>query len=226
MSWIPSPEDIEKMADGIRRLTAAADQVRSGVERYLDRSNDYAGELFNEIGDDGCTDSITETDLLAVSLLDMSIPPRAVRNLIHEPASRQRIQALLGKVPVEIPLWEAEDVHLDACLDLWGLVRGIRGMGRTRTSKLLARKRPHLMPIGTTSWTLGSSVLETSGARFARCSKTSRCEIRSKSSGQIPRPPPSPHFVSSTLPCGCTGGSSIWAPTLRHITLLPHPCHP
>jgi hypothetical protein len=147
MTWTHERKDAEKIRVGLEDLIARESEVRAGVERYLDKDNDYAAELFNDLGGGGTSSSVTEVDLLAVALLDMSIPPRAVRSLIQNAEVREEVAAELRQVPVDLVLWEAEDTHLDSCLAVWDRVRAVRGMGRTRTSKLLARKRPHLMPI-------------------------------------------------------------------------------
>jgi hypothetical protein len=65
------------------------------------------------------------------------------------------IQQLLMAIPRAIPLWEASDDQIgtgSAAWTLWDLLRhradnDLTGTGRVTTSKLLARKRPLLIPI-------------------------------------------------------------------------------
>ena len=76
-------------------------------------------------------------------MLDVRFGPTAVRELLGS----VEIRAALAAVPDGIPIWEASEDDLGVANDLWSLVRAIDGVGRTRASKLLARKRPQLVPI-------------------------------------------------------------------------------
>jgi hypothetical protein len=53
----------------------------------------------------------------------------------------------LANFPEAVPLWETTTEDLGAATHLWDLLRNVDGIGRTRASKLLARKRPHTLPI-------------------------------------------------------------------------------
>lgn len=55
--------------------------------------------------------------------------------------------ALLAEVPHDIDLWEASAEHLEPAYALYRRIRMLDGVGPTRTSKLMARKRPRLIPI-------------------------------------------------------------------------------
>jgi hypothetical protein len=59
------------------------------------------------------------------------------------------VESLLAAIPTAADLWTDpelldDDSHANR---LWALVRSHDGVGRTITSKLLAAKRPHLIPI-------------------------------------------------------------------------------
>jgi hypothetical protein len=102
--------------------------------------------MFDDLGENP-TDRFSADDLVAVSLLDVRFGPEPVRALLVEHVADR----LLAEVPTSLPLWEAD---YDAVLGesssagrLWRSLRDIRGIGRTRVSKLLARKRPALLPI-------------------------------------------------------------------------------
>lgn len=132
-----STEDIRKQ---IRRVIA--DPGAELVAAYY-REPHFAGDLFDNLGDND-TNAITNDDLLAVSLLDTAFGPAAVREL----RSSTTAAKYLKDIDPDEPLWG--DIDLDAgsaSYDLWTLIRQARGAGRTRTSKLMARKRPHLFPI-------------------------------------------------------------------------------
>ena len=92
---------------------------------------------------------ITADDIVAVSLLGVDVPAFASLQILG-PDSR-RISGLLEQLPRLQKLGETE---IDALLDpshpamrLWVLLRSIPGMGSTKVSKLMARKRPHLIPV-------------------------------------------------------------------------------
>jgi Family of unknown function (DUF6308) len=60
----------------------------------------------------------------------------------------QPATAMLAKISAVSTLWEASDTQLAAVDRLWDLLtRGPDGVGPARASKLLARKRPRLVPV-------------------------------------------------------------------------------
>lgn len=110
----------------------------------------YSGAHFETLGgrwDELPPDEITASDLLAVSTLSVDVPASAtIRILGPEVAT---ISRLLRSIPADTDLPDAPDNLVDggAAADLWALLRAMPGMGPTTTSKLLARKRPRLVPI-------------------------------------------------------------------------------
>lgn len=118
------------------------------VAAYFDPSHGFAGALFDGLDPSNLLtknprDDFTADDIAAVSLLNVRFGPVAVRSLLTSASIRKA----LTSVPHDVPLWEATPADLTAVAELWRLVRSIDGVGRTRASKLLARKRPHLVPI-------------------------------------------------------------------------------
>jgi hypothetical protein len=101
--------------------------------------------LFDELGQH-VDDQFTTDDLLAASLLDVRFTPTAVRRLVVD----GKANSLLAEIrnDPEVPLWNADLGRDSAAWLLWDVLteRG-NGIGATRASKLLARKRPHLFPI-------------------------------------------------------------------------------
>lgn len=115
------------------------------VARYY-ADERFAGVLFDEFGENP-TDRFTADDLIAVSLLDVRFGPEAVRALLVDRVA----DSMLTDVPGDRLLWA---VDYDAVLSvnapagqLWKLLTDLHGVGGTRASKLLARKRPTLLPI-------------------------------------------------------------------------------
>lgn len=119
-------------------------------------SNLYAGRLFEQIGGGGDrTDRanvIDAHDLVAVQMLSVTIPPRVSAGLLQGSLGSE-LTALLADIPTNVPL--ADDRARRHIVDdspadrAWNLLRGNRktGMGRAKISKLLARKRPRLLPV-------------------------------------------------------------------------------
>jgi len=100
---------------------------------------------------------ITAEDLVAVSLLDVRFGAKAVHKLMIE----RTCDGVISALPPDLDLWVADDgviLKLEKALDV---LDELPGVGRTKASKLLARKRPRLAPIvdslveefyGSTGW--------------------------------------------------------------------------
>jgi hypothetical protein len=115
------------------------------VRRYYDRQSGFAGHTFDSLGS-GPTGEITCDDLLAVTLLDVSWKPPAVRALLVE--RTEEFNEQLCRIDSSATLWSDQGGQaLTNAESLWDLVVKLPGAGPTTTSKLLARKRPWLIPI-------------------------------------------------------------------------------
>ncbi|QOK24268.1 hypothetical protein IGS73_07975 [Janibacter indicus] len=94
---------------------------------------------------------MTAGDLIAVSCLSVKIPGAAAVRVLERQAGA--ISELLTAMPtVDATLWDLpEDAVANPeapASQLWRLLRGGRdGLGPTTTSKLMARKRAHLIPV-------------------------------------------------------------------------------
>jgi hypothetical protein len=144
---MPNPTDNARVRQSVSEIVGspfAQDLVRA----YFDPGRGFAGAMFDGLDTDrflanNPRDRFTADDIAAASLLDVRFGPTAIRALLGSDV----IQHALAAVPDQRPLWEATEEDLEAGSSLWRLVRDIDGVGRTRASKLLARKRPHLVPI-------------------------------------------------------------------------------
>lgn len=111
---------------------------------------DYSGAYFEILGDNP-PDRIIADDLVAVSLLSVDLQPHAMLRILEREALK--ITRLLRRVPVDVDLHAADPRLIEAgspADELWGVLRSYNepdGTGRVRTSKLLARKRPRLLPV-------------------------------------------------------------------------------
>jgi len=92
-------------------------------------------------------DEFTADDCMAVTLLSVNIPRQAAYRLLVK--DRARYSALLADVGPDRDLAEVAEPITDdrPASELYRAVRELPKVGRTKTSKLLARKRPALIPI-------------------------------------------------------------------------------
>lgn len=136
-------------------MTAASDRIavllgshsHELVATYFDPRSRFAGSSFDALAPVE-PDSFTPSDLLATGLLDVPFGPRAVRALLED--EREALEKQLACIPHDVDLWDATAEQLAPAYDLWrALKRSLQGMGvgPTRRSKLMARKRPRLVPV-------------------------------------------------------------------------------
>lgn len=117
----------------------------------------YTGSYFEELSavenDPG---TITAADLLAVQTLSVKVPARAAIGILGDLSPD--ITDLLAKIPASRDLASVTDSEHEGLLgkespaqQLWDLLRQTGkkrwGIGATTASKIMARKRPHLIPI-------------------------------------------------------------------------------
>lgn len=106
----------------------------------------FTGSQFEALADpDPFT--ITANDLIAVSMLSVTIPAATAAWLLGE--GRPLISSLLREIPADAHISDPNiDITEDgAANQLWALLRTGYDMGATKTSKLLAAKRPSLVPV-------------------------------------------------------------------------------
>ena len=104
-------------------------------------SRNFAGYRFDSLPENP-SERIVASDLVAVSLLDVTFRPEAVDALLSDGP----INNLLEKLPEGVDLWHARE-SVDDLLEIFGVLDDLHGIGPTKASKLLARKRPQLAPI-------------------------------------------------------------------------------
>ena len=92
---------------------------------------------------------IGPADFTAVSMLSVTVPAQAAIRLLGRDADE--ITDLLRQIPVDTDIIDVEADELatgSAVGRLWDVLRrGRDGLGKTKTSKLIAAKRPRLIPI-------------------------------------------------------------------------------
>ena len=90
----------------------------------------------------------TDADIVAVSMLSVDVPAQAVIELMLR--RRGELTELLENIPANVDLHRAPAELIkdgSTAWRLWETLDSIPGLGDTTVSKLLARKRPRLLPI-------------------------------------------------------------------------------
>lgn len=125
-----------------------ADDAAHVLARYLN-FRDYSGAWFDTIGGRGDAPDVahrfTPADLVAVSTLSVTIPGWVAVELLDRRA--EEFSDLLTAIPQDTDLHEATDEDLDAVFALQDALDTVTKVGHVTRSKLLARKRPRLVPI-------------------------------------------------------------------------------
>lgn len=112
----------------------------------------FTGAHFERLGGGGdrpaVADEFTPEDLIAVSMLSVSVVgDAALEILVHR---RKHLHELLRLVPTEQTLGDVDGSAIGPDWPAWQVyseLRTVPDIGPTTASKLLARKRPHLVPV-------------------------------------------------------------------------------
>ncbi|MFB7288113.1 DUF6308 family protein [Actinacidiphila glaucinigra] len=131
----------------------AVQLLREYWGRHSDGSPRFTGSRFERLAGGGDEPSVagrfTADDVMAVATLGVTLPARAALRLV-EPSAEDRYGALLEQLPADVELADA-DQHLIArggpAWQLWEHLRETDGIGPVAAGKLLARKRPRLLPV-------------------------------------------------------------------------------
>jgi hypothetical protein len=122
------------------------------VARYFDPASVFSGgqfERFCERGDaPEYKDRFTPADLLSVTLLDVTVPGLATIAILGDLAGH--LSEHLGAIPTDMDLWDAPLRCIEKGSEVdrlwWDLVR-LDGVASVIAAKLIARKRPRLIPV-------------------------------------------------------------------------------
>jgi hypothetical protein len=110
----------------------------------------YTGSYFDDLPVKAA-DSLMAEDIVAVACLSIHVPAAASVQILGK--QTDEIAALLADIPnsdlEDIPFEEHSERFGEgaSALTLWRLLRNHFGVGQTTASKLMARKRPGLIPI-------------------------------------------------------------------------------
>ena len=116
-------------------------------------SNDFTGSHFESFAGGGdaipVQDRITREDFLAVTCLGVYFPARATLDLL-ESGVAVGVAKQLSLIPNNVDLHSMATNPIaegSAAWKAWDLIDDLDDVGRTLTSKLLARKRPRILPV-------------------------------------------------------------------------------
>ncbi|QGG94381.1 DUF6308 family protein [Actinomarinicola tropica] len=151
-------DEHRQFVDAVMAIVTADDGAvaQNNIQRYFHPTEPFTGSKFEVLADRDRTNRITAADIVAVSTLSVNIPAEVAVWLLSE-AGQLRVSSLLANVPANTDLWDRPEL-LAPDGDLWRLwsllgtacwpepAKG-NGMGTTKISKLLATKRPRLVPI-------------------------------------------------------------------------------
>ncbi|MEU1884633.1 DUF6308 family protein [Micromonospora rifamycinica] len=128
----------------------------SDLRRYYLATGDaaFTGGQFDHLGGGGdrpeTAGAITADDLVAVELLGVRVPPRSALDLLQGPLG-ERVGVELARIPVDVALGTDKAYPLvvagGAADTAWRALRDADGIGWVIAGKLLARKRPRLVPV-------------------------------------------------------------------------------
>ncbi|MGI8681641.1 MAG: DUF6308 family protein [Mycobacteriales bacterium] len=147
-------EEISQCLDERVDDAAAVADLRTyfGGKRYEGRRF----ELYDQGGDrPEVANHFTAADIVALTSLSVRVGPNVSWRILHDDADE--LADLLAKVPRDADLWEVDQEVVQQgqpASDLWGRIRRMSekrsdnsGRRRATAYKLLARKRPRLLPV-------------------------------------------------------------------------------
>ncbi len=147
----------ERLARGVDIAQSVLDRpgVVDDVAAYYQRESNYAGATYLDL-DPADPYAFTSGDLLAVTLLSVTVEPQAVRLLLEMTATNRALRHLLTEdvLPLDADLAVAGEDALLAMAGLHEATKGALSPSHVKNgnrwvtaSKLCARKRPDLFPV-------------------------------------------------------------------------------
>lgn len=171
----------------------------------------FTGAAFDDFdpsGDRGVSrNTFTADDLVAVTMLSVSVPPAAALILLDR--NQPRFDALLEAIGPDRDLADVESVQPDRfpAHRLWHALRDLPGLGPTLVGKLMARKRPRLIPIFDSI--IDRYLLSGSGVLWLRCTPHSGKTVADFNAG-CSSCAPRPGCPSASRPSGSSTSSRGW----------------
>jgi hypothetical protein len=131
-------------SDAIARLRA--------YFRSVTPTSGFAGSRFERLGGGGDRPSVayefTAEDILALTMLSIDVPPLTTLQILGP--QRATLSALLRLIRTDVDFVDVEPAEIGpdwAPWRLWSKLMELDGIGWVTAGKLIARKRPRLIPI-------------------------------------------------------------------------------
>lgn len=112
----------------------------------------YSGAKFDSFAGGGdradVCNQFTADDLVAVTFLSVEVPAHAAIGIMETAVGS--LSQLLAEIPADVDLWDADESDVDASSPanrLFAELTSLRDIGWVTANKLLARKRPRLLPV-------------------------------------------------------------------------------
>lgn len=144
------------MSAGELRDVVSDERAIADLRAYfgLDGQQPFTGSHFERLSGGGdradVATRITADDLIAVQMLSVQVPPLVAVDLLEGPLGGN-LSELLQRVPVELEIGERDAAAVLAddapATEAWDLLTAQDGVGWVTAGKLLARKRPRLLPV-------------------------------------------------------------------------------
>jgi len=130
-------------------FTTNTEQVESHLKRYFGGGKDkFTGRWFDEFAAIANPNRFEASDVLAVEALSVEVPPEAASILLI--TESERFNSLLRQIPREQDLWHVSRLTVDVggpADDLHSALRTLPRIDWVTAGKLMAAKRPRLIPI-------------------------------------------------------------------------------
>ena len=137
--------------DVAQLMTHLDEKAVGHLDEYFNSGN-YTGGQFERFAGGGdrseAAERFTSEDIVAVSLLGVRIPGRPALEILDLQA--REFNALVGGIPQRVDLWEADEESVgpdSAAARLWRQLVDLPGVNWVTAGKLIARKRPRLIPV-------------------------------------------------------------------------------
>ncbi|WP_030753529.1 DUF6308 family protein [Streptomyces griseus] len=146
------------ITDQLRVLLSTADAAADlgryfGVDELEGVTPAFTGSRFEHLDGGGdradIANIVTAADLIAVQALSVQVPPSAALALL-EGRLAEDLSVLLSQIPADVDMANADPDLLGSGSSAdraWHLLKGQKGLGWVTANKLLARKRPRLLPV-------------------------------------------------------------------------------
>lgn len=127
-----------------------APEIQENLKCYFggERDSRFTGRWFEHFASASSADQFESADILAVKALSVTVPIESAARLIVSEADR--FNKPLTKIPKDVDLWQVARSEVEpqsSSVELHAALKSLDGVGYVTAGKLLAAKRPRLIPI-------------------------------------------------------------------------------